>query len=390
MQTIYLFTNDLRLHDNAAYDAYVAAPTPKTAMILLDDSFDRDGTRSGRIFTKAAKELSKIVPDGIKMTKVSSPADLPRIFNDAHVIISFDVTPFAKKRLAEILKVASIVDVYDTKHLLPLIPSGHIRLNHGANPVAEINAVITEKPYKVYSAFYKAVIDRYINDEIIGIKQPTGHSRETTKIHATAIECVSQFSPREYVRLRKASVKSRQGSTNASWALARGIVSPREVYEIVRKKCRIRDGMRSKYIEQHKIAFVDFVRELLFRDFYSRSTWWWLKSYDHRLRNQSIKWKITKLRDLVSAISTAPPVIKTIYKSLVDTGNISNYGRMLFATWVYDVGADWHLGEALFRHYLIDYDFSSNHWNWAHHSVQGLNFQWPAKKYNVDNVTLDV
>jgi deoxyribodipyrimidine photolyase len=92
----------------------------------------------------------------------------------------------------------------------------------------------------------------------------------------------------------------------------------------------------------------------------------------------------------LAQLEDAPEVIKVIYKALIDTGRVSNYGRMLFATWTYDIGANWRLGEELFAKNLLDYDYCSNHWNWAHHSVQGMNFSWPGKKYKIDNVRLYV
>ena len=418
--TIYIFTNDLRLHDNAAYSAFLAAPSPKMGVILLDDAFakDRDGTRSGRIFMKAAKMLVGVMKNAgheLKLIKVASKDGLPKMFDDANVIISFDTTPFARNRLTRIMKAAARIDVYDTKHLVPFIDGGHATLTRGQDGTWEVTSrhlspempEMTEMPkkshiipttgkeYKVYSSFYKSVVDTLVNDDMIGIPIPRKHespkSTGTIELYDIAMKCIASFDSDQYRRLRKASVIARQGSTRASWAIARGIVSIREVYETVRKVCYADfDKLSERRQEYRKETFIDFTRELIYRDFYSRATWWWLPKYSHRFRNKNAKWKVTTMRDLLSLIKTAPLVIKTIYNALVDDGNVSNYGRMLFATWVYDVGADWQLGEALFKHYLIDYDFSSNHWNWAHHSVQGLNFQWPAKKYNVDNVTLDV
>lgn len=432
-------TNDLRLHDNAAYAAYVAAPAPKTAVVLLDDAFgdDRKETRSGRVFMKAVKEIDGVIPGGIKEVRVRHGA-LPKMFNGARVIISFDTTPFARERLAALLAVAATVDIFDTKHLVPMLPRGRLTLAGGTYSSKELRKVISEamgvntakiddaedekkggksekdvtpsvyreKPYKVYSSFYKTTVDMLITDDIIGIPHhiPGTTTKDAPKIrlHETAMKYVAAFDPHKYRRMGKASVHTRQGATNASWAIARGIISAHEMYEAVRRICFPRnfESFRSRDREGRKMAFVDFVRELLFRDFYSRATWWWLKRYGHRFRNASSsiapgdrkEWKVTSISSLIKNIKaqSTPLVIKTIYDNLVADGTVSNYGRMLFATFVYDIGCDWQVGERLFRHYLIDYDFSSNHWNWAHHSIQGLNYQWPSRKYKVENVTLDV
>lgn len=378
MTTIYVITNDLRTHDNAAYDAYMAASTPKYMACVIDkDAFDHSASRSGKIFIRAIKDYAKAIPDGVKMLRGYTS------LKGANVIISMDTSPFARWRLETIRGLASSVVVYDTKHLIPISRE--------------------EKEYKVYSSFYKTVIDRLVDDDMIGIpdKTTTIGKPTMTPLYKMALECLNGFDAEEYRRLSKASVKRRQGSTHVSWALSRGIVSVREVFETIRKAIFTRDfkDLSERRQERRKIAFISFVRELVYRDFYSRASLWWIPfdmkkglaaSYTHRFRSGNVAWKITNIAGLVGMISSAPLVIKTIYKTLVETGNVSNYGRMLFATWVYDIECDWMVGEALFRKYLMDYDFSNNRWNWAHHSLQGLNFQFPSKKFKVELVTLDV
>lgn len=363
MTTVYLLTCDLRAHDNPAYDAYIAAPAPKyIACIVAKDVFKRDESRSGKLFLRAYKELSKeLIAAGHEVKTLRGHSSL----RGCNVIISLDTSPYARQRLKDIEDIAKSVTVIDTKHLIPYTP--------------------TEKPYKVYSGFYKSVIDKLVDDNIVGIPIPRrGRAAPIiTDLYKVAKQCIDSFSSEKYRRLSKASILKRQGSTNVSWALARGIVSAREVFNAVLKKMTTS--------EDDKAVFVSFARELIFRDFYSRASLWWIKSsYTERFRNPNVTWKITTVHGLISAISNGPQVIQTIYKSLVDTGVVSNYGRMLFATWVNDISCDWMVGEALFRKYLLDYDFSSNRWNWAHHSNQGLNYQWPSKKFNVSRVTLDV
>ncbi len=383
MTTIYLVTCDLRTHDNKAYDAYLSAPSPKyMACVIGGDAFQHQSSRSGRIFLKAIKDYAKAIP-GMKLLKGYSS------LKGMKVIISMDTTPFARWRLGVIKGIAESVTVYDTKHLIPIASDA------SGTPAATM--------YKVYSSFYKSVIDGLISDDMIGIPIPPSSSSKPTMtpLYKMAIKCLDGFDEDDYRRLSKASVKRRQGSTHISWALSRGIVSAREVFEVVRKKVFTNDfaDLSERRQERKKVAFLSFVREMVYRDFYSRASLWWIPfdekkgleaSYRHRLRNADVTWKVNTVDGLVGILPSSPLVIQTIYKTLVDTGDISNYGRMLFATWVSDISCDWMVGEALFRRYLMDYDYSNNHWNWAHHSNQGLNFQYPAKKFKVELVTLDV
>ena len=377
--TVYVVTCDLRTHDNRAYDAFLAAPSPKYMACVIDkDAFDHSASRSGKIFVRAIKDYAKALKDGIKMLRSYDS------LKGADIIISSDTTPFARWRLGILQGIGKSVTVYDTKHLIPISTD--------------------EQEYKVYSSFYKSVIDGLIDDNMVGIPHPTHrHSSGVTMtpLYKMALECLDGFEVDEYRRLSKASIKRRQGSTHVSWALSRGIVSAREVFETIRKKIFSRGfgDLSSRRQEYGRVAFLSFVQELIYRDFYSRASLWWIPfdakkgvvaSYHHRFRNAKVHWKVTSASELVKMIPSAPLVIQTIYKTFVDTGDVSNYGRMLFATWVYDVGCDWMVGEAIFRKYLMDYDYSSNHWNWAHHSIQGLNFQYPSKKYKVELVTLDV
>lgn len=360
---LYFMTNDLRLHDNASFDYFmISSEKNKRILFYIDPIFrgERFNKRAFGIFRVAVEQLIVTLKDiGVESLVVNSNEAFNNIVKGNTVIISEDTSPFSQARLDHIKTLAAVVRVFDTKHFLDA----------------------PAKKYKVFSAYYK--------DRLKIIRSETGYKTlrrslgdyKKIKLYNDAIETLKKFDPDKYSRTSKASIKSRSGSTNISWALARGIVSTREVYEHCRKICKEDDEFGPTAIDM-------IVRELIFRDFYSRATKWFMKDYDGRFRNVDVKWKIVRMDDYIKAIRTAPEVIKVAYYSLISTGRLSNYGRMLFATWTYDIGADWTLGELLFARELLDYDFSSNHWNWAHHSIQGLNYQWPAKKFNVESVKI--
>lgn len=365
----YLLTNDIRLHDNQCWDYFVAnAGKSGTVIVVLDKLLAdkkvnrRFNERAFAIFITAVSQLFEVISGmGYKTLKVTDYSHL----RGHDVVMSEDTSPFARKRLENIRSIAKSVVTFDTKHLLPA----------------------PKKKYLVYSAYYKYVRP-LVTEEIQKkgevytewkpIRKTTKGEPATIKLYSDALKSLHSFDPDKYSRCAKASVVARSGSTDTSWAIARGILSAREVYEYVRKK----------WSEEYPNTFESFFRELIFRDFYSRSTLWHINNYSDTFRNEGIKWKVNTMKEYHRAIFDrgTPSVIKTIYNSLVKTGKVSNYGRMVFATWTYDIGANWRLGEELFAKYLLDYDFSSNRWNWAHHSYQGLNYQWPNKKFKVSAV----
>lgn len=365
-------TNDIRLHDNQCWDYFVDHKGPKRVIAILDPKIadekinKRFNKRAFTVFHTAIHQLFKVIKDLGYTTMTHNNYD---IVKGSDVIMSEDTTPFAMQRLSVIKELAKNVITFDTKHLLPAPP----------------------KKYTVYSAYLKSVRSSVYTEKTVrgktiviweSIRKNTKGDPADIKLYSDAIKSLHNFNPDNYLRYSKASIKVHSGSTGVSWAIARGIVSAREVYEYVRKKCN-----DVEYLPAMESLF----RELIFRDFYSRATLWYIKDYNDTFRNPKVHWKITSMQDYTHEIKhNSPEVIKMMYKELIDTGMLSNYGRMLFATWTYDIGANWRLGELLFAKYLLDYDFSSNRWNWAHHSVQGLNYQWPAKKFKISNVYLYV
>jgi len=360
-------TNDLRLHDNKSFDYFLKYTGSKAVCFVFDPELADEkvnkhfNKRAFQVFRTATEQLTDVLRDAKFTVETHKNYDHLRGHD---VVMSADTTPFARHRHTLISGLATSVKVFDNKHLLA--PSA--------------------KQYKVYSSYHKDVLTQ-LYDEKEGYKML--RKKETDKypkikLHKEAVKMMSGFDADTYRRTRKESVLYRSGATNVSWALARGIVSPREVYEHCRKVC----AESRKYGLE---SFDSLVRELIFRDFYSRATEWYIKTYSSVFRNKTtVTWKITTMHAYLAQLEDAPEVIKVIYKALIDTGRVSNYGRMLFATWTYDIGANWRLGEELFAKNLLDYDYCSNHWNWAHHSVQGMNFSWPGKKYKIDNVRLYV
>lgn len=372
-------TNDLRLHDNKSWDHFIKSPeNDKAVLFFIDPAFrgskehegseghkERFNKRAFTVFKVATDQLIKIFDSRkVRHITVTSQSEFDKTIAGNDVIISYDTSPFARARESHIRKIAKSVMVFDTKHLMEPTP----------------------KKYKVFGPYYKDRLQLMKSGTVYKtIRKTMSDDFGHIKLYEDAFKSLKKFDPDKYARTAKASILVRSGATDVSWALARGIMSAREVYEHCRKVCNTESNAGVEFADA---AMDQMFRELIFRDFYSRVTLWYLPKYGTRFRNEDVTWKITSFDKYLAAIKKAPEVIQVIYKALVTTGKLSNYGRMLFATWTYDIGADWTLGELLFARELLDYDFSSNHWNWAHHSIQGFNYQWPEKKFKIELVKI--
>lgn len=262
------------------------------------------------------------------------------------------------------------------------------------NTSGKSSSSVTIKPKK-FSKFYDTCV-RLLPKKFVMESQNV----QSSGLRKKALESLRGYDPSKYTRFAKASISSRSGSTGVSWALSIGVISPREVYNYchsayIRHMLREYGGLvvQDKHGVRTDLEMVDpLVRELIFRDYYAFASLWFLKwNMNDRLpalRNRDIKWKITTMKEYLDKIQDkhTPEVIRMIFDTLKKTGNISNYGRMIFATWTYDINADWRLGYHLFARELYDFDPDSNYWNWIHHSIQGLNSQWPARKYKIENI----
>jgi deoxyribodipyrimidine photo-lyase len=89
--------------------------------------------------------------------------------------------------------------------------------------------------------------------------------------------------------------------------------------------------------------------------------------------------------------STGYPLVDANLNELYQTGWMSNRGRQNVANFISKIlRLDWRFGAALFEHYLIDYDVSSNYGNWQYLSGIGsdpredriFNVTLQAKKYD--------
>uniref|UniRef100_A0A8C8SS76 Cryptochrome DASH n=1 Tax=Pelusios castaneus TaxID=367368 RepID=A0A8C8SS76_9SAUR len=168
----------------------------------------------------------------------------------------------------------------------------------------------------------------------------------------------------------------------APW-LALGCISPRYIYEQIRKYEKERTANQSTY-------WVIF--ELLWRDYFRFVA---LK-YGTRifllkgLQDKEVPWKKDpKLFDAWKEGRTGIPFVDANMRELAATGFMSNRGRQNVASFLTkDLGLDWRMGAEWFEYLLVDYDVCSNYGNWLYSAGVG-NDPRENRKFNMMKQGLD-
>jgi deoxyribodipyrimidine photo-lyase len=174
-------------------------------------------------------------------------------------------------------------------------------------------------------------------------------------------------------------------SSKLSPALSLGLLSPRYIY------------WQLKAVEQtvgrHPSTYALWF-ELLWRDYFyylhldSQDTFFKLEGLMHVTTSWSMNPKYVKA---ILEAKTGYPLVDANLIELYQTGWMSNRGRQNVASFMSKtLKLDWRFGAALFEHYLIDYDVSSNYGNWQYISGVGVdpredrvfNVSLQAKKYD--------
>ncbi|XP_066572923.1 cryptochrome DASH isoform X2 [Amia ocellicauda] len=168
----------------------------------------------------------------------------------------------------------------------------------------------------------------------------------------------------------------------APW-LALGCISPRYIYEQIKKYENERTANQSTY-------WVIF--ELLWRDYFRFVA----VKYGNRifylkgLQQKSVPWKKdSKLFDAWKEGRTGVPFVDANMRELALTGFMSNRGRQNVASFLTkDLGLDWRMGAEWFEYLLVDFDVCSNYGNWLYSAGIG-NDPRENRKFNMIKQGLD-
>ena len=174
-------------------------------------------------------------------------------------------------------------------------------------------------------------------------------------------------------------------SSKLSPALSLGLLSSRKVYAELKKVENTLKKNQSTYWLWFELLWRDFFYYLHFQVgdlFFMESGMQGIKqTWQHQ----------PKVVQAILEAKTGYPLVDANLIELYQTGWMSNRGRQNVASFLSKIlRLDWRFGAALFEHYLIDYDVSSNYGNWQYISGVGVdpredrvfNVSLQAKKYD--------
>ncbi|KAL3650984.1 Myosin-3 [Castilleja foliolosa] len=174
-------------------------------------------------------------------------------------------------------------------------------------------------------------------------------------------------------------------STKFSPWLASGSISPRFIYEEVKRFEKQREANDSTYWVLFELIWRDYFRFLSIKQG---------NSIFHKggPRNVQINWSQDQpLFDAWRDGRTGYPLVDANMKELSTTGFMSNRGRQIVCSFlVRDMGIDWRMGAEWFETCLLDYDPCSNYGNWTYGAGVGNDpredryFSIPKQAQNYD------
>lgn len=386
---IYIFTRDLRTHDNIALlEAVQAAKTEKKKLlplfVLTPEQIDRSrnryfSDRAVQFMVESLVELQSSLKgclNVIKGTYTDALEEIQEKMGDiSKIYISYDCTPYAKARALQLEEWVQAERSRTHRDIAAHI----IKDNHSLLPQEG-------RMYQVFTAFYRANHTADIpRPKRVHIPQSLCICMKDRRLDlSTLLGTIHQYHPHHprhphvpHVTMRggrKAGLAkiqkgvletkrgydrdrdlpSKDGTTRISAYLKFGCISPREAY------WAIADSLG----RDHGI-----VRELFWRDFYARIVDRrpdLLDDVDLHIR-QRLQWNASDA-DFQRWCDgrTGFPFIDAGMRQLNTTGWMHNRLRMCVAMFLAkDLFIDWRKGLRFFSQKLVDIDFASNWGGWV-------------------------
>ncbi|KAI3468451.1 hypothetical protein Pfo_025114 [Paulownia fortunei] len=175
-------------------------------------------------------------------------------------------------------------------------------------------------------------------------------------------------------------------STKFSPWLASGSLSPRFIYEEVKRYEKQREANDSTYWVLFELIWRDYFRYLSIKQG---------SSLFHAGGPRKVQTNWSQDQALFDAWrdgQTGYPLVDANMKELLTTGFMSNRGRQIVCSFlVRDMGIDWRMGAEWFETCLLDYDPCSNYGNWTYGAGVGNDpredryFSIPKQAQNYDS-----
>ena len=349
VSSIFWFRRDVRLDDHPGLAA-AANQGPVLALFVLDPALiERVSERRRNALLAGLRHLdSQIAERGGNLLVVDGDpeVEVPKVAEShgiERVHVSAEVTPFAKRRDAA---VADQVDLIEHSGIYVHSP-GSVLTNEG-------------EPYKVFSPFYKkwATLDATpleIPEDLQFVPQSPPDIPNSDGAHGPhrLPDLLEDFLEKVDNYERDRNQIDLDVTSHLSVALKYGWIGPRHLVSAIGTGT---PGRQS------------FVRQVAWRDFYAHVLADNPRMVDQELdsRFSDLSWRNEE--DDIQAWKegkTGYPLVDAAMRCLVATGYIHGRARLVVASFlVKHLLVDWRVGEAFFRHHLIDGDTPQNVGNW--------------------------
>lgn len=376
---VYLFTNDLRLSDNAALNAaFEYAKVNNLSLLTLyclepwqfpaldNDSRKMGGERYRFLYESLAELQNQLqnMQQKLCLHIGSFEGALERICSAVKINKIFTSNPagwYERKRVLNAAK-AHDISYFETSTLYQ--PK---QFDFSINDLPKHFTPFRKKVETLdWQHPSQAPIDRPQNfniNEFKLSKLPKPTSTYSTRLRGGAIagqlHLKNYFSgplPKTYKNVRNA-LDGWNNSTKFSAWLALGCISPREIMAEL-KSFELKNGSNdSTYWIFFELLWREFFFYLAIKkgiQLFSPS-----KNKDKKHSTQAFeRWCRGK---------TPEPLVNACMRQLNKTGYMSNRGRQITASYlINELNVDWQLGASYFEQHLIDYDVASNSGNWQY------------------------
>lgn len=423
--SIVWFKTDLRLSDNETLLKAISQSDQVLPLYCFDDShfettsygFKKTGSFRAQFLLESLQDLDanlRALGSGLVIVKGKPEVEIPKIAKQFGVQkvfakreVAFEEKQTEKKVQDELFKLRCELETFSTSTLyraedLPFsikdIPDVFTVFRRKTEHDAVIRKAL-EKPEKINSPAIPTLELPTLKD--LDLKKLKADTRAAISFKGGETEALKRLNHyfyetkglSTYKETRNGMVGADYSSKFSAW-LALGCLSPRYIYEEVKKYEKQFGANESTYW---------LIFELLWRDFFR----FMFKKYQTKfflysgIKTDKVNSKSLNEKLLSQWINgkTASDFINASMLELKQTGFMSNRGRQNVASYFCnELNMDWRLGASYFEEQLIDYDVCSNWGNWAYLAGVGndprahryFNIEKQAKEYDKNSIFRDL
>lgn len=390
------FRNDLRIRDNETLSRAIQSGNQVIPVYCFDPrmyantslGFPKTGAIRAKFILESITDLrtsfQKIGGDIIILQgkpEVEIPRLAEQVMADAiffskeitseerNVDKSLEKTAFSKGIACESFWQSTLYHLDDLPFPIKQTPEVFTQFRKEVEKQSKIRATFSEiKEIKFPQAELKSLLGEVPKLSHLGLEEPKSDVQSWLEMKGGESSALgrlrSYFWEKDLLKVYKETRNGMIGmdySSKFSPWLALGCISPRTIYEEVKKYERERKKNDSTYW---------LIFELIWRDYFRFIA----KKHGDKIfdiqgiKHQKDSWRRDKAQfERWVEGMTGVPFVDANMRELKETGFMSNRGRQNVASFlVNDLGIDWTWGATYFESQLIDYDVCSNWGNWMY------------------------